>query len=286
MEKNLFEEIQDTYPNLDNTTVRNVLAAFLFTGDNVFKQVKELSGGERGRVSLAKLMLSEANFLILDEPTNHLDITSKEILEHALLNYTGTILYVSHDRYFINRTATRILDLRCKMLLNYIGNYDYYLEKKPEVEKKYLGFALEDTTSLAKGSDRLTNHKQLYSGLSSFSPSLGKNATTGENATDKKSSQTAGMTNPAMTAGTAGKQDWLAKKEEQAKERKRQNDLKKVEAEIEKLEARDTELDGMLTEETVYSDPAKLMELNNEKTEIATRLEMLMEEWEGLAAEI
>lgn len=286
MEKNLFEEIQDTYPNLDNTTVRNVLAAFLFTGDNVFKQVKELSGGERGRVSLAKLMLSEANFLILDEPTNHLDITSKEILEHALLNYTGTILYVSHDRYFINRTATRILDLRCKMLLNYIGNYDYYLEKKPEVEKKYLGFALEDTTSLAKGSDRLTNHKQLYSGLSSFSPSLGKNSTTGENATDKKSSQTAGMTNPAMTAGTAGKQDWLAKKEEQAKERKRQNDLKKVEAEIEKLEARDTELDGMLTEETVYSDPAKLMELNNEKTEIATRLEMLMEEWEGLAAEI
>ena len=286
MEKNLFEEIQDTYPNLDNTTVRNVLAAFLFTGDNVFKQVKELSGGERGRVSLAKLMLSEANFLILDEPTNHLDITSKEILEHALLNYTGTILYVSHDRYFINRTATRILDLRCKMLLNYIGNYDYYLEKKPEVEKKYLGFALEDTTSLAKGSDRLTNHTQLYSGLSSFSPSLGKNATTGENATDKKSSQTAGMTNPAMTAGTAGKQDWLAKKEEQAKERKRQNDLKKVEAEIEKLEARDTELDGMLTEETVYSDPAKLMELNNEKTEIATRLEMLMEEWEGLAAEI
>lgn len=286
MEKTLFEEIQDTYPNLDNTTVRNVLAAFLFTGDNVFKQVKELSGGERGRVSLAKLMLSEANFLILDEPTNHLDITSKEILEHALLNYTGTILYVSHDRYFINRTATRILDLRCKMLLNYIGNYDYYLEKKPEVEKKYLGFALEDTTSLAKGSDRLTNHKQLYSGLSSFSPSLGKNATTGENATDKKSSQTAGMTNPAMTAGTAGKQDWLAKKEEQAKERKRQNDLKKVEAEIEKLEARDTELDGMLTEETVYSDPAKLMELNNEKTEIATRLEMLMEEWEGLAAEI
>ena len=286
MEKNLFEEIQDTYPNLDNTTVRNVLAAFLFTGDNVFKQVKELSGGERGRVSLAKLMLSEANFLILDEPTNHLDITSKEILEHALLNYTGTILYVSHDRYFINRTATRILDLRCKMLLNYIGNYDYYLEKKPEVEKKYLGFALEDTTSLAKGSDRLTNHKQLYSGLSSFSPSLGKNATTGENATDKKSSQTAGMTNPAMTAGTAGKQDWLAKKEEQAKERKRQNDLKKVEEEIEKLEARDTELDGMLTEETVYSDPAKLMELNNEKTEIATRLEMLMEEWEGLAAEI
>ncbi len=275
LEKNLFEEIQDTYPNLDNTTVRNVLAAFLFTGDDVFKQVKELSGGERGRVSLAKLMLSESNFLILDEPTNHLDIISKEILEYALLNYTGTILYVSHDRYFINRTATRILDLRCKMLLNYIGNYDYYLEKKPEVEKKYFGFALEDTTSLAKGGDRLTNHKQLYSGLNSFSPALSKNAATGENAVNQKSAQTA--------AGTAGKQDWLAKKEEQAKERKRQNDLKKVESEIEKLEARDAELDEMLTEETVHSDPTKLMELNNEKTKIATKLEMLMEEWEKLS---
>ena len=111
MEKTLFEEISDAYPNLDNTQIRNVLAAFLFTGDDVFKRIKDLSGGERGRVSLAKLMLSEANFLILDEPTNHLDIASKEILEKALNSYTGTVLYVSHDRYFINQTATRILDL-------------------------------------------------------------------------------------------------------------------------------------------------------------------------------
>ena len=261
MEKTLFEEIQDTYPGLDNTAVRNVLAAFLFTGDDVFKQIKELSGGERGRVSLAKLMLSESNFLILDEPTNHLDITSKEILENALLNYTGTVLYVSHDRYFINRTATRILDLTCGKLLNYIGNYDYYLEKKPEVEKKYFGFALSEQT-VSKGSDRLTNHKQLYSGLSNI-PSSTQNG---------------------QTAAT-GKQEWLAKKEEQAKERKRQNDLKKVEAEVEKLEARDAELDEMLTDEAVYSDPAKLTELNKEKTEIAARLEVLMEEWEDLAAE-
>ena len=128
MEKTVFEEVQDAYPNLTNTQVRNILAAFLFTGDDVFKRISDLSGGERGRVSLAKLMLSEANFLILDEPTNHLDIISKEILENALKHYTGTVLYVSHDRYFINQTATRILELTGQTFLNYIGNYDYYLE--------------------------------------------------------------------------------------------------------------------------------------------------------------
>lgn len=130
MDKTLFEEISDDYPSLSNTEIRNTLAAFLFTGEDVFKQVKALSGGERGRVSLAKLMLSEANFLILDEPTNHLDIMSKEILEDALNAYTGTVLYVSHDRYFINKTASRILDLSGKVLTSYLGNYEYYLEKK------------------------------------------------------------------------------------------------------------------------------------------------------------
>ena len=137
MEKTLFEEIADDYPSLTNTEIRNTLAAFLFTGDDVFKQIKDLSGGERGRVSLAKLMLSEANFLILDEPTNHLDITSKEILEHALNQYSGTVLYVSHDRYFINQTASRILELTGTTLVNYIGNYDYYLEKREELTKIY-----------------------------------------------------------------------------------------------------------------------------------------------------
>lgn len=131
-EKTLFEEISDDYPTLTNTEIRNTLAAFLFTGEDVFKRVGDISGGERGRVSLAKLMLSESNFLILDEPTNHLDIASKEILEDALNNYTGTVLYVSHDRYFINRTASRILDLSGRILTNYLGNYDYYLEKKQE----------------------------------------------------------------------------------------------------------------------------------------------------------
>ncbi len=137
MEKTIFEEISDDYPTLTNTQIRNMLAAFLFTGDDVFKRISDLSGGERGRVSLAKLMLSEANFLILDEPTNHLDITSKEILEKALNNYTGTLLYVSHDRYFINQTATRILDLTHHTFVNYIGNYDYYLEKKEELTAAY-----------------------------------------------------------------------------------------------------------------------------------------------------
>ena len=136
-EKTIFQEISDTYPTLTETEIRNMLAAFLFTGDDVFKEISALSGGERGRVSLAKLMLSEANFLILDEPTNHLDIASKEILEEALNSYTGTVLYVSHDRYFINQTATRILDLTNQSVVNYIGDYDYYLEKKEELTEKY-----------------------------------------------------------------------------------------------------------------------------------------------------
>ncbi len=138
MDKTVFEEIQDTYPHMNNTQVRNTLAAFLFTEDDVFKQVKNLSGGEQGRLSLARLMLSDANFLILDEPTNHLDIDSKEILERALQQFEGTVLYVSHDRYFINQTATRILDLTQKQIVNYIGNYDYYLEKKEDTERAQL----------------------------------------------------------------------------------------------------------------------------------------------------
>lgn len=146
MEKTLFEEIQDTYPTMNNTAIRNTLAAFLFTDDDVFKQIKNLSGGERGRVSLAKLMLSDANLLILDEPTNHLDIDSKQILENALNQFEGTVIYVSHDRYFINTTATRILDLTNKQIVNYVGNYDYYLEKKEDAERAQLNVS-EDTSS-------------------------------------------------------------------------------------------------------------------------------------------
>lgn len=147
MENTLFEEISDAYPQMTNTEIRNVLAAFLFTGDDVFKKIESLSGGERGRISLAKLMLSKANFLILDEPTNHLDITSKEILENAINSYEGTVLYVSHDRYFINKTATRILDLKNRNLVNYIGNYDYYLEKKDQLTAIYAPDIPKEDTS-------------------------------------------------------------------------------------------------------------------------------------------
>lgn len=135
MDKTLFDELSDTYPDMTNTQIRNILAAFLFTGEDAYKKIADLSGGERGRVSLVKLMLSKANFLLLDEPTNHLDIVSKDVLENALNNFPGTVCYVSHDRYFINKTATRILDLTENRLLNYIGNYDYYIEKREAVEE-------------------------------------------------------------------------------------------------------------------------------------------------------
>ena len=159
-EKTIFQEISDTYPTLTETEIRNMLAAFLFTGEEVFNQISSLSGGERGRVSLAKLMLSEANFLILDEPTNHLDIASKEILEEALNSYTGTVLYVSHDRYFINQTATRILDLTHQCIVNYIGDYDYYLEKREELTEKYAPAPKEEEALEAPSEGRLTWQQQ------------------------------------------------------------------------------------------------------------------------------
>lgn len=160
MEKTIFDEISDEYPHLTHTEIRNMLAAFLFTGDDVYKLIRDLSGGERGRVSLAKLMLSEANFLILDEPTNHLDITSKEILEKALNDYTGTLLYVSHDRYFINQTASRILDLVNHTFVNYIGNYDYYLEKKDTLTAAYAGTKnLSDASASGNASSTPSDNK-------------------------------------------------------------------------------------------------------------------------------
>lgn len=160
MEKTLFEEISDAYPNLTNTQVRNTLAAFLFTDEDVFKRIGDLSGGERGRVSLAKLMLGKANFLILDEPTNHLDIFSKEILESALNHYTGTVFFVSHDRYFINKTAHRILDLSNRTLLNYLGNYDYYLEKRDEMEQRLPAMETAPETVREESENKLDWQKQ------------------------------------------------------------------------------------------------------------------------------
>jgi len=156
MDKTLFDEISDTYPEMNNTQIRNILAAFLFTGEDVFKKIGDLSGGERGRVSLVKLMLSKANFLLLDEPTNHLDILSKDVLESALNSFPGTICYVSHDRYFINKTATRILDLTGNRLLNYIGNYDYYIEKREAVE----GAANLSVNNIEEKSAEVSDSKQ------------------------------------------------------------------------------------------------------------------------------
>lgn len=246
MNKTVFDEISDAYPTMTGTEIRNVLAAFLFTGDDVFKLIGDLSGGEKGRVSLAKLMLSNANFLILDEPTNHLDIDSKEILENALLGYTGTVLYVSHDRYFINKTATRILDLECNMLVNYTGNYDYYLEK----------------------------HELLSPALNPEKYGLTNSSATAATAEGKDSSATATQ--------ASSKQDWQAMKEEQAKERKRQNDLKKTEDEIAETEAKIALLDEELAKEEVYSSSVRCMEVHKEQQALKDKLEALYEKWDEL----
>ena len=232
MEKTLFEEISDTYPYLNNTEIRNTLAAFLFTGEDVYKRIDNLSGGERGRVSLAKLMLSESNFLILDEPTNHLDILSKEILEDALNAYEGTLLYVSHDRYFINRTASRILDLTGGQLLGYLGNYDYYLEKKEELEKRLL--QQPDSSSPKKAVSEV-------------------------------------------------KISWKDQKEQQAKQRKKENDLKKCEAEIARLEQEQSELEEEMTIPEVATNAAKLQELSSRQETVSSQLSELYEKWETLA---
>ena len=233
MEKTIFQEISDTYPTLTETEIRNMLATFLFTGDDVFKLISALSGGERGRVSLAKLMLSEANFLILDEPTNHLDIASKEILEEALNSYTGTVLYVSHDRYFINQTATRILDLTNQAIVNYIGDYDYYLEKREELTEKYAPAAAQAEAEVKQASDN--------------------------------------------------KLSWQQQKEEQARQRKRENELKKVEARIEELETRDKEIDETMVLPEICTNVAECARLSKEKTAITEELEGLYEKWEELA---
>lgn len=231
-EKTLFEEISDDYPSLTNTEIRNTLAAFLFTGDDVFKLIRDLSGGERGRVSLAKLMLSESNFLILDEPTNHLDITSKEILEDALNSYEGTVLYVSHDRYFINRTASRILDLTGHKLIGYLGNYDYYLEKKE---------ALEANLLLSPASEKAEE-------------------------------------NPSEN-----KLDWQAKKEQQAKLRKKENDLKKCEEAIAGLEKELADIEAAMLQPDVATNAVRLQELSCRQEEINNSLLSLYDKWEALA---
>ncbi|MBE5858820.1 MAG: ABC-F family ATP-binding cassette domain-containing protein [Butyrivibrio sp.] len=255
-EKTLFEELSDAYPSMNNTEIRNTLAAFLFTGDDVFKRIGDLSGGEKGRVSLAKLMLSDANFLILDEPTNHLDISSKEILEDAINNYEGTVLYVSHDRYFINKTASRILDLTHGSIINYIGNYDYYEEH-----------CEEQTSRIASVAD----------------PSFGKSGvmsadlSTGETKTRSSSSESK---SPASSQGQA---DWKAQKEEAARKRKQEAALKKCEEEIAKLEERNEKINAELSDPAVATDLAKVRKLSDELSENESHLSDLYDEWAELS---
>ena len=255
-DKTLFEEIQDAYPDLNNTQIRNTLAAFLFTNDDVFKYIRDLSGGERGRVSLAKLMLSNANFLILDEPTNHLDMVSKEILENALNNYTGTVLYVSHDRYFINTTATRIIELTNRMTVNYIGNYDYYLEKK------------DILTAAALKENGINNNLD--------NNSLSTNA--------KDNLNSANASTPSTENNS--KADWKQSRELQNKLKKIKNELNKVEARINEIEDRISVIDVESALQEVCSDTAKLLELHKEHVALSEELDTLYERWEELSEEL
>ena len=257
----VFEEISDAYPSMTNTEIRNLLASFLFTGEDVFKQISDLSGGEKGRVSLAKLMLSQCNFLILDEPTNHLDLVSKEVLENALNSYTGTILYVSHDRYFINRTASRILSLTDQVLLNYpgnnstevpdrfIGNYDFYLEKSAQVQETLLDNAYAEIHGLTYEETR---------------------------------GQTARAAQKTAKVTEAG-QDWKRQKEEQARKRKAANDLRKCEERIAALEADNLAIDEDMAKPEVFTNADKLRELTARKEANEAELETLYETWEELS---
>ena len=243
-DKTIYDEISDAHPDMTITQIRTVLAAFLFTDDSVYKEIKLLSGGEKGRVSLAKLMLSDANFLILDEPTNHLDITTKEILEQALSEFEGTIICVSHDRYFVNKISTRIIELHEGYFDNYIGNYDYYLEKREDVRK---------------ASD--VYREGPASSASSSAPAASDTAvSSGDNAAD-----------------------WKAQKAMQAEARKKANDLKKCEDRITEIEGELAEIESKMAEPDIATSPSKLNELVKKQNELNTELEDLMEKWEALS---
>lgn len=241
LNKTIFDEISDAYPDLNNTKIRNVLAAFLFTGEDVFKKIGDLSGGERGRVSLAKLMLSPANFLILDEPTNHLDIQSKEILEEAIRNYTGTVLFVSHDRYFINRVSSRIIELKDKQLYSFIGNYDYYETHR----------------------DNIYGINQ--SGIQKNSKATPFSAVNPDAIVEEKIS--------------SSKEDYLKNKEEQARIRKRANDLKKLEAKISETEEKISKLDDEINDPVNATNSHKLGELAVEHEKLDEELMELYEKY-------
>ncbi len=271
-DKTVFEEISDEYPAMNNTQIRSLLASFLFTGDEVFKRVGDLSGGEKGRVSLAKLMLSKANFLILDEPTNHLDLVSKEVLENALNSYEGTVLYVSHDRYFINRTASRILSLTKTVLLNYpgnnaekapdrfIGNYDFYLEKSAQVEDVLIADAYRDGQGIPDDfSGRTADSAAPVSASSEKSKASGDAAASSE------------------------KMSWAQQKEEQARQRKAVNDLRKCEEKIASAEEEISSLEEQMALPENYSSADKFAALSSKKEKLEETLAALYEQWEELS---
>ena len=257
----LFEEIADEHPDMNNTEIRSLLASFLFTGEDVFKYIRDLSGGEKGRVSLAKLMLSEANFLILDEPTNHLDMVSKEVLENALNHYEGTVLYVSHDRYFINHTASRILSLTKKLMLDYpghggdeapakyIGNYDFYLEKSAQVEDSLISQEKKRVNEDTGGGYQ----------EETFAPS-GK----------------------AQETPSDGADSWQRQKEEQKEQRKLANALKKVEDRISVLEKENADIDERMADPAIGTDLPKLEDLQKKKDANDEELSGLYDQWEKL----
>lgn len=257
-ENTVFDEISDAYPSMDNTEIRNLLASFLFTGEDVFKYVRDLSGGEKGRLSLSKLMLSKANLLILDEPTNHLDITSKEILEEAIKNYEGTVIYVSHDRYFINRTATRILELDNGHFINYQGNYDYYLEKK---------------------SDPSFDKLKAVSGSLSYSHGLEpKDETAGSARCDG--------TEGDKTEDTEAKLSFREQKERKQQLQKLKNQLSACEKEINDAETAISDMDEEMSRPEVAVNSARLNELSSEQMKVKESLDRLYADWERISEEI
>lgn len=242
----LFDEISDEFPSMNNTAIRNLLAAFLFTGDDVFQKISSLSGGEKGRLSLAKMMLSEGNFLLLDEPTNHLDLVSREVLENALNRYTGTIFFISHDRYFINKIATKVVELENYQITEYLGGYDDFLEKKTQLKGEH---------SLPSLSSRPVSFLDLapsnLQGVSTEVPSTNK-------------------------------MDWLKEKDAKAKQQKKLNRQKKLEEWIDQTEQKISELEILLTQEEVYSDYQKAFEISNEKEALEEKLLGYYEELDDL----
>ena len=252
--RTIIEEIEYAFPELKTSEIRNVLATFLFTGEDVFKPISTLSGGERGRVALAKIMLSKANFLILDEPTNHLDILSKEILESAIINYEGTVLYVSHDRYFINQTASKIIEMAQDGTTEYLGNYDYYMEKKKELEEEK-----------AKRMAQMTNQSAYSTGITL---------------------STSSSSSSSSSTSSSAKEDRQRQKEEQARVRRIQNQMTKLEDAISEAEEKVSAIDQQLCLEEVYSDFEKSKVLLEEKETLSLQIATYYEEWEKLSEEL